>query len=1360
MKKRLLLLGTLATMSLSTLFAQKGKVDNQFPEIKCATSHANKLVGTDGSSVPANSRIQAPDTYRIPVVFHVYGTNFNGYSVSDAIVEEAIRRANEDFNGNNDDFNTIDPNFDPIKATLDVSFELAKFDENGNPTNGIVRYAAKSGYGNGTGYDDQIAADAWDNTKYVNVYIQNDLYADGSTTNSGVAWYPSDDMTARNVARIVYNGAYLANNTGKEFSSVFTHEIGHFLNLPHTFDGYSTSPCIDGDDGVDDTPPTGSGWGCNGTNCAGELINGENYMDYNVDCYKMFTQGQVSRMINALHSDARRTLWTDQNVLETLDGGDYALNIDKLYIKEGTDNDGSFDAESGLNLSIFSSQGVQQMQFAKSAGTDLVEGVDYQVANLPSGLSAVVTVVNNTTVSVNLNGSVSSHEFVDNTDFDIEFLAPAFNLSNNLLYKSKKNILIQYRDEYQVIHRVLNPSLSNIPADAADKTFYIDENLKATSDFYTWAEDGLLELGCSMGEDRQILGTIEPGTSGVNTLTYVEALDAGVTVGPSANTDLSIEWLYSNMNTNNYRYHSIYKAGKHEVWAGKTRFAGISFVNQGERYFGWIKINVSGDGTNVTVTEVAYYNKPNGNIVTGFVGTKVVASSDAFNENMTTNDGTLDPITFTVTETEFAKSSGDLVEGVDYTSENIPAGYTLKLTATSSTTVEATLVGSTNSHEAVNSIEGIVISFKDAAFASLTTEEIAATDQNLSVLYIDEYRLVYTKPDPAIFTNNSVEADVPFQFDPNNNKSSFAIWAEEGLLELYLPEGTAMWGTNQPGTAADGYYTLVSMLDAGVEVGDDPQLNSGNNWIISNQTGLPAAEGYYYHTLYKDLRAPNNRAPINHTEWAGKTMFAGLRFENRGNTHYGWVRINIDNDLETITVIDYAYHTRPNQSVITGLIEAAVEVDRDFIQVGVSANSYNSTESNIDLVAAEFNSGITGKLVEGTHYDVNGLQDGVSLELEKVSDTRVVVKAMVTDLTSVNVGDVIDGFSINFKDAAFEGKMASEVAGSNIGTISIEIVGEFEVIYLDFGWGSDDDNWASWYLFDRAVLYGIVKGNNYARLESYGDEIVVRNNNSPYYVDPLEIGDVVGPESNFKPADWDGNGDEVYFTQNGSTGSEWLGSSRYMGVKLNINDRVHYGWVKVSFSADANTWTFEEGAYYTKPNAPLTIAEESEVQDQTITFDLQSTANVGDANIALTATATSGLDVTYTSSDESVVRIENGELVIVGVGTADVTASQAGNNDYNPAADVVRSITVTDIPLGVDELSANVSVYPNPTNGVINVKSSRAEVRSIVVYNVIGEVVASTEGNNAIDLSGRHAGVYLVHIDTAVGKVVRKVLVK
>lgn len=64
-------------------------------------------------------------------------------------------------------------------------------------------------------------------------------------------------------------------------------------------------------------------------------------------------------------------------------------------------------------------------------------------------------------------------------------------------------------------------------------------------------------------------------------------------------------------------------------------------------------------------------------------------------------------------------------------------------------------------------------------------------------------------------------------------------------------------------------------------------------------------------------------------------------------------------------------------------------------------------------------------------------------------------------------------------------------------------------------------------------------------------------------------------------------------------------------------------------------------------------------------------------------TSDRGLPLTYAVADETVARFENGKLVIKGVGTTIVTASQAGNEAYLPAEDVTFTLTVTKATLTV-----------------------------------------------------------------------------
>ena len=82
-------------------------------------------------------------------------------------------------------------------------------------------------------------------------------------------------------------------------------------------------------------------------------------------------------------------------------------------------------------------------------------------------------------------------------------------------------------------------------------------------------------------------------------------------------------------------------------------------------------------------------------------------------------------------------------------------------------------------------------------------------------------------------------------------------------------------------------------------------------------------------------------------------------------------------------------------------------------------------------------------------------------------------------------------------------------------------------------------------------------------------------------------------------------------------------------------------------------------------------------QNQTINFNALPSKTVGDADFSAGATASSGLTVSYTSSNIDVATIVGDTIHIVGGGTSTITASQVGDDYYNPAISVTQDISVT-----------------------------------------------------------------------------------
>src|SRR5882724_1288016 len=86
--------------------------------------------------------------------------------------------------------------------------------------------------------------------------------------------------------------------------------------------------------------------------------------------------------------------------------------------------------------------------------------------------------------------------------------------------------------------------------------------------------------------------------------------------------------------------------------------------------------------------------------------------------------------------------------------------------------------------------------------------------------------------------------------------------------------------------------------------------------------------------------------------------------------------------------------------------------------------------------------------------------------------------------------------------------------------------------------------------------------------------------------------------------------------------------------------------------------------------AALTVSK----ADQTITFDALAGQNFGDPDFTVAASASSSLEVSFAASGNC--GITDSTVHLTGAGSCTVTASQAGDSNYNAAPDVPQSFTV------------------------------------------------------------------------------------
>lgn len=271
---------------------------------------------------------QARAVRTIPVAVHVI-YNTSAQNVSDAAVQTMINQLNMDYRKLNSDFSTARAAVQGFAADAQIEFCLAQQKPDGSATNGIEHvFTNEACYDVDTETDKMKSsstggADPWNPSKYLNVYIVH--LCGSSPQTGGVAGYAYIPAAGNGLHGSSIDGLVIDYSIGMGAGNrTWTHEIGHYLGLHHTWGDLSANACgnvfPDTDDGFSDTPDSKeANFGCPyAASCTGNSSYGdqvENYMDYS-DCTVMFTTQQANYM-NSVLTNIRSSLITNNNACAT-----------------------------------------------------------------------------------------------------------------------------------------------------------------------------------------------------------------------------------------------------------------------------------------------------------------------------------------------------------------------------------------------------------------------------------------------------------------------------------------------------------------------------------------------------------------------------------------------------------------------------------------------------------------------------------------------------------------------------------------------------------------------------------------------------------------------------------------------------------------------------------------------------------------------------------------------------------------------------------------------------------------------------------------------------------------------------------
>ncbi len=273
-----------------------------------------------------NNPLKDGSTYTIPVVVHVVHNPGDaigqGSNMTDQDIIAGVQLLNDNF-----------ANLNGQGVDIGIDFCLATTDPSGNPSTGITRYSS-SAYNNiciDTENEAMKTAVFWDKYAYMNVWIVDEIFyvndGDGNCNDQAAGYAHFAEEHGSTIDGVVMDDDFFD-------TSVFAHEVGHYLNLYHTFEGGCLNEhCMEDGDRVCDTPPDAftfepCTWIFN--SCTTDVNPSDpynpfttdqndmndNYMDYRApECLTRFTEGQKVRMVDALTNERASLLQNSCTVL-------------------------------------------------------------------------------------------------------------------------------------------------------------------------------------------------------------------------------------------------------------------------------------------------------------------------------------------------------------------------------------------------------------------------------------------------------------------------------------------------------------------------------------------------------------------------------------------------------------------------------------------------------------------------------------------------------------------------------------------------------------------------------------------------------------------------------------------------------------------------------------------------------------------------------------------------------------------------------------------------------------------------------------------------------------------------------------
>ena len=135
------------------------------------------------------------------------------------------------------------------------------------------------------------------------------------------------------------------------------------------------------------------------------------------------------------------------------------------------------------------------------------------------------------------------------------------------------------------------------------------------------------------------------------------------------------------------------------------------------------------------------------------------------------------------------------------------------------------------------------------------------------------------------------------------------------------------------------------------------------------------------------------------------------------------------------------------------------------------------------------------------------------------------------------------------------------------------------------------------------------------------------------------------------------------------------------------------------------------------------------------------TDNSTGLSVQFTDSSTGALSWFWDFGDGNTSTLQNPTHIYATNGTYDVKLYV--ENDIKSWNEITKSATYAALAIA-DEYTLNFSVFPNPTNGILNI-TSKTPINRVEIYSILGkEIIDTTISTNSIDISNLNSGIYII----------------